>query len=192
MVEVSALTKKSLPDMDALYIGGGFPETNSIALAENKAFRRSLLDAIEAGLPVYAECGGLMYLGESLLLGRKRYPMVGVFPVTFSLERKPQAHGYTVISVSRTNPFYAKGAVLKGHEFHYSKVQEFGRKEKVRFAFRMSRGQGIIDGMDGVCYKNVLATYTHIHAYGTPEWADGLVKKAEIFKRRKLRLGNEG
>jgi cobyrinic acid a,c-diamide synthase len=191
LVQVSALTQRRLPDVDALYIGGGFPETNSIALAKNTAFRRSLLDAIEEGLPVYAECGGLMYLGESLLLGKRRYPMVGVFPITFSLEKKPQAHGYTVVRVSRTNPFYAKGTVFKGHEFHYSKVLDCGHKDKMRFAFRMSRGKGIIDGMDGACYKNVLATYTHVHAYGTPEWADGLVKKAEIFKRRKQRFGNK-
>ncbi|MGE5300437.1 MAG: cobyrinate a,c-diamide synthase [Acidobacteriota bacterium] len=191
LVEVSALTEKRLPDVDALYIGGGFPETNSIALAKNLSFRRSLLNAVEAGLPVYAECGGLMYLGRSLLLGKKRYPMVGVFPITFSLEKKPQAHGYTVVRVGRANPFYARGTVLKGHEFHYSRVLDYAHKEGMRFAFRMSRGQGIIDGMDGVCYKNVLATYTHVHAYGTPEWADGLVKRAEIFKRGKRRLGDK-
>jgi cobyrinic acid a,c-diamide synthase len=191
LVEVSALTEKRLPDVDALYIGGGFPETNAISLAENVSFRRSLRHAIEAGLPVYAECGGLMYLGKSLHLGKERYPMVGVFPITFSLERKPQAHGYTEVRVGRANPFYARGTVLRGHEFHYSKVLDYAPKKGMRFAFRMSRGQGIIDGMDGVCYKNVLATYTHVHAYGTPEWADGLVKRAEMFKRGKRRIGDK-
>lgn len=189
LLEVSALAEKRLPDLDALYIGGGFPETNSIALAQNVSFRRSLRKAIEFGLPVYAECGGLMYLGRSLVLDRQRYPMVGIFPISFSLEKKPQAHGYTMVRVSRRNPFYTKGTSLKGHEFHYSKVIDYVPKEGMHFAFHMRRGQGIMDGMDGVSYKNALATYTHVHAYGTPEWADGLVKNAEAFQRRKRRLG---
>ncbi len=191
LLEVSALTEKRLPDVDALYIGGGFPETNSIALARNISFRRSLRKAIESGLPVYAECGGLMYLGKSLVLDKERYPMVGIFPISFRLEKKPQAHGYTKVSVNRANPFYAKGTSLKGHEFHYSKMVDYSHKGDMHFAFRMTRGQGITDGLDGVCYKNVLATYTHVHAYGTPQWADGLVKQAEAFQRRKRRLGSK-
>jgi cobyrinic acid a,c-diamide synthase len=191
LLEVSALTEKRLPDVDALYIGGGFPETNSIALSRNVSFRRSLRRAVDCGLPVYAECGGLMYLGESLVLDGERHPMVGIFPISFSLEKKPQAHGYTVVRVGRGNPFYPKGTELRGHEFHYSRLLSRGRKEGMRFTFRMARGQGMMDGMDGICYKNVLATYTHVHAYGTPEWAGGLVKRAESFKRRKRRLGSK-
>ena len=187
LVEVSALTEKRLPEVDALYIGGGFPETHSIALAENVSFRRSLLKEVERGLPVYAECGGLMYLGRSLMLEKKRYAMVGVFPITFSLERKPQAHGYTVVEVLRQNPFYRRGTVLKGHEFHYSKVVDCGKREGMTFSFVMKRGQGIRANMDGVCYKNVLATYTHLHAYGAPEWADGLVKRAAAYKEERGR-----
>jgi cobyrinic acid a,c-diamide synthase len=187
LTEVSALTEKRLPDVDALYIGGGFPETHSIALAENTSFRRSLLKAVEEGLPVYAECGGLMYLGKSLLLDKKRYPMVGVFPITFSLERKPQAHGYTVVEVFKKNPFYPKGTVLKGHEFHYSRVIEFGERDGVTFSFMMRRGQGIRQKSDGVCYRNVLATYTHLHAYGAPQWAEGLVRKAAAYKQERGR-----
>ena len=74
---------KKLPDLDALYIGGGFPETHAIALAGNAGFRNSLKVAIEKGLPVYAECGGLMYLGEALLLDCRTYPMAGIFPLRF-------------------------------------------------------------------------------------------------------------
>jgi cobyrinic acid a,c-diamide synthase len=183
--EVSALTESQLPDLDALYIGGGFPETNAIALAKNVSFRRSILGAVEKGLPVYAECGGLMYLGESLLLGGKKYPMTGVFPITFCLEKKPQAHGYTVVEVLRQNPFYPKGTLLKGHEFHYSRVVDCGNKKGMTFSFMMKRGQGIRQKLDGVCYKNVLATYTHVHAYGAPEWAEGLIKRAVIYKKER-------
>lgn len=183
LVEISALKQKQLPDIDALYIGGGFPETNAIALAKNKAFRNSVKKAIENGLPVYAECGGLMYLGKALVLGGKEYPMTDVFPVKFSLERKPQAHGYTIVEVNKDNPFYLKGVELKGHEFHYSKVIELGHKKGMSFSFKMKRGVGIRDKMDAICYKNALATYTHLHAYGAPEWAEGLIRKALEYRK---------
>ncbi len=183
LVEISAMKEKKLPDIDALYIGGGFPETNAISLAKNNSFKRSLRKAVEAGLPVYAECGGLMYLGDALLLAGKKYAMAGIFPVTFCLEKKPQAHGYTIVETTAANPYYEEGIFLKGHEFHYSRVIDSGMKG-LSFSFRMKRGQGIIDKKDGLCYKNVLATYTHLHALGSPEWADGIIKKARLYKER--------
>jgi cobyrinic acid a,c-diamide synthase len=183
LVEISALSEHEVGGIDALYIGGGFPETHAIALAENTRFRKSLQKAVERGLPVYAECGGLIYLGKALRLGRKTYPMAGIFPVTFSLEKVPQAHGYTVVEVKRKNPFYNPGTVLKGHEFHYSRVVKTGRKAGVQYSFMMKRGQGIMDKLDGLCYRNVLATYTHIHALGTDEWADGLIRKASKYRK---------
>jgi cobyrinic acid a,c-diamide synthase len=184
LVEISAMQERELPDIDALYIGGGFPETNAIALAKNTEFKKSLRNAVEGGLPVYAECGGLMYLGKALLLENKTYPMSGIFPLTFSLEKKPQAHGYTIVEITGENPFYPAGTMLRGHEFHYSRVIDRGTKEGLHLSFLMKRGQGIMDKMDGLCYKNVLATYTHLHALGSPEWADGLVKKAYSHKMK--------
>ncbi len=183
LIEASPLKESRLPDIDALYIGGGFPETHAIALAENASFRDSLYKAIQKGLPVYAECGGLMYLGRSIFLKNKTYPMVGSLPITFGLEKKPQAHGYTIIEVENANPYFPKKSVLKGHEFHYSKVLEI-KENNTNMAFKVRRGKGIIDNKDGVCYKNVLATYSHLHAIGSPEWADGLVKCALEYKKR--------
>ena len=184
LVEISAIREGTLPDIDALYIGGGFPETNAISLAENTGFKKSLVKAVGRGLPVYAECGGLMYLGKALILENKKYPMAGIFPVTFCLEKKPQAHGYTILEVTGENPFYPAGTLLRGHEFHYSRILDREAKEGLHFSFLMKRGQGIMDKMDGLCYKNVLATYTHLHALGSPEWADGLVNKAYSFKKK--------
>lgn len=208
LVEVSALTDRALPEVDALYIGGGFPETHAIALSGNAPFRRSLLQAIERGLPVYAECGGLMYLGKSLILEGREYPMAGVFPLSFKLHERPQAHGYTEVKVTRANPFFKRGTVLRGHEFHYSRGQgpllnnaqgpllnngqgpllnkshgPLPKNGPLTLAFKMTRGQGIADGRDGLCYRNVLATYTHLHALGAPEWADGMLRAARAFKR---------
>ncbi len=95
VVQISALNEKVLPPVDALYIGGGFPETQAGRLSENESFRLSLREAAEAGLPIYAECGGFIYLGESLTIGDEHYPMVGALPVTFGMEKRPQGHGYT-------------------------------------------------------------------------------------------------
>ena len=177
LIEISAVRERELPELDALYIGGGFPETHAEQLADNLPFRRSLRGAVENGLPVYAECGGLMYLGESLNLGDRNYPMVGALPVTFSMEKRPQGHGYTLLEVERENPFYSPGRVLKGHEFHYSRVLSV-KEDRVYFAFRVKRGAGIKDQKDGMGYKNVLATYSHVHALGCGEWAKSLIRRA--------------
>ena len=182
LIEVSPLREKQLPDIDALYIGGGFPETHAIALADNVSFKKSLLKAVEKGLPVYAECGGLMYLGKSLILKNSTYLMAGIFPIVFSLQKTPQAHGYTIIKVEKTNPYFPKGSILRGHEFHYSSVIELKENRTYTMVFKVQRGKGIKDGMDGICYKNVLATYTHLHALGATAWTDGLIRCAKKFK----------
>ena len=168
-------------DLDALYIGGGFPETHAEQLAGNQTFNRQLKALVEDGFPIYAECGGLMYLGEELLLEGKSYPMVGILPVAFDFYKKPQGHGYTILSVESENPYYEIGAELRGHEFHYSRVSHWtgSRKDLV---FKIKRGVGIDEDRDGILYKNVLATYTHVHAAGTPGWAGALIRNAVKFK----------
>ncbi len=181
IINISAINQNALPEIDALYIGGGFPETYAINLSENDIFRRSLKIAIEEGLPVYAECGGLMFLGRSISYEGRRFPMVNIFPIDFIMEKRPQAHGYTVVEVYNDNPFYPKDVIIKGHEFHYSSVDKLDMS-KMNFVFRMNRGKGIANGLDGAVYKNVLATYTHIHALGVSEWVEGLIKAARRFK----------
>lgn len=189
LVEISALKDRQLPRIDALYIGGGFSETYAIALADNFDFRNNLKKAVENNLPLYAEGSSLMYLGESFVAGDRTYPMTAVFPVKFCLEKKPQAHGYTVVEVSKPNPYYPSGTTLRGHEFHYCRLlnpdvtSEFGLGNGVYFAFRMKRGKGIVNRMDGLCYKNVLATYTHLHALGAPEWIDGFINVAASYRK---------
>ena len=183
-VFISPLSNKSLPDLDALYIGGGFPETHARQLAANKSFRKEIKALAENGLPIYAECGGLMYLGEELVLEKKSYPMAGVLPVTFDFYARPQGHGYTVVTVVNENPFYEVGSEIRGHEFHYSRVLKWSGAEK-DLVFRMQRGVGITRDKDGICYKNVLATYTHIHALGTAQWAPALVRNALAYRKKK-------
>jgi cobyrinic acid a,c-diamide synthase len=178
LIEFSALTDDLPPELDLLYIGGGFPETHAAALSANERLRQSIRKAAEDGLPIYAECGGLMYLGEELIWEGKTHPMAGILPIVIGVSNKPQGHGYTIAEVDTPNPFFKTSQILHGHEFHYSYVLKMGEKGGVYFAFRMKRGQGVIDGMDGLCYKNVLATYTHVHALGSREWVDGILKAA--------------
>ena len=181
IVEINALQDKALPSVDGLYIGGGFPETNIEGLAANTNFRRSLQQAVEDGLPVYAECGGAMYLGKSVHVQNKFFPMVGIFPVVFNVDEKPWGHGYTILKSDAPNPFFKSGSVIRGHEFHYSKVEEW-KEDQISLAFKVERGFGFNGKRDGLCYKNVLSTYTHIHALGEKRWASALVKKAEFYK----------
>jgi cobyrinic acid a,c-diamide synthase len=183
IVEVNALKDPDLPPLDALYIGGGYPETHAAALAANVEFRYALRREIEVGLPVIAECGGLIYLGEAMVLDGVAHPMVGVFPVTFELGKRPWGHGYAVVEVDEPNPFFEPGTVLRGHEFRYSYVRS-ARTEKLRMAFRMHRGTGFDTKRDGLTYKNVLASFCHFHAAGTREWAVAIIRQAHFHAGR--------
>ncbi|MDJ0622417.1 MAG: hydrogenobyrinic acid a,c-diamide synthase (glutamine-hydrolyzing) [Desulfocapsaceae bacterium] len=184
LIPINALTDTGLPELDGLYIGGGFPETSARELAANNAFRRSLYQAVEEGLPVYAECGGLIYLGESIEIDDQEYELTGVFPVRFGMSTRPQAHGYSIFTVEKDNPYYRLGTIVKGHEFRYSTILEWRGKE-ADLVLKMKRGQGFADGRDGLQYKNVLALYTHVHVGGTPEWASGFIDCCRNWAKRK-------
>ena len=181
LVPINALTENELPALDGLYIGGGFPETSAGMLADNETFRQSVRKAAEQGLPIYAECGGLIYLGESIEIDGKEHPLAGVFPIRFGMSKKPQAHGYSTFTAEGENPFYTKGEEVKGHEFRYSTILEYGG-DAADLALKMSRGTGFLGGRDGLVKNNVLALYTHIHALGTPEWAAGFMERCRREK----------
>jgi cobyrinic acid a,c-diamide synthase len=184
LVEVSPLEDSSLPEVDALYLGGGFPETLAPGLSQNVSFMDSLRDAAQEGLPIYAECGGAVYLGETLHYQGRSFPLAGVLPVEYGFQAKPRGHGYTVLETVGENPFFPIGQTLRGHEFHYTYMLSPGADD-LDFAFRMHRGYGYDGEHDGLCRGNVLASYTHVHALGTVEWAPALVRTAVRFKSRK-------
>ena len=184
IVFISPLHQKTLPDVDALYMGGGFPEIHAPQLAENTSFREHLKQLSQSGLPIYAECGGLIFLGQSICLEDKEYPMSGILPIWFGLSLKPQGHGYTRVLVKHENPFYRTGDILKGHEFRYSKILKIDFQDH-EMAFAMERGKGILDKKDGFFKKNTFGTYTHIHALGSVSWAPCLVEKARAYKARR-------
>ncbi len=187
LIEVSAVHDRALPDVDALYIGGGFPETHASLLAGNEGFRRSVRERIEQGLPVYGECGGLIYLCESVRVSGRDWPMLGVFPVRFRVERKPQGHGYAVVRVDRPNAWFEPGTELRGHEFRYCRVHEDGGASKAS-ALAVERGYGFDGGRDGLVYKNVWACFCHVHALGTPQWAAGMIRQARAYRDAKVEV----
>ncbi|MBU1182808.1 MAG: cobyrinate a,c-diamide synthase [Proteobacteria bacterium] len=184
LVYTSPLSDKTIPDVDALYIGGGFPETHAKELSENNFYKEELKALAAKGLPIYAECGGLMYLGKDLFLDGVVYDMAGLLPISFGFSKKPQAHGYTIVIVEENNPYYKVGTEIRGHEFHYSSVLKWGGEEK-DLVFRLKRGSGLINNRDGVVFKNILAAYTHIHALGTPLWAEAMIRNAIKYRDNK-------
>jgi cobyrinic acid a,c-diamide synthase len=180
LIEISPLVDPAVPDVDALYVGGGFPETLAPELARNTPFLDSVRRLAEAGLPVYAECGGAVFLGEKLSFEGKQYDLAGVLPVAFAFDPKPQGHGYVVLDTVEDNPFFSVGQTLRGHEFHYTSMQTSTGREPA-FAFRVRRGHGFDGERDGLCHHNVLACYTHVHALGTEQWAPSVVQAARRY-----------
>ena len=187
LVSLSAMRSDALPeDLAALYIGGGFPETHAQELSANTGFLGSMRRACENGLPVYAECGGLMLLARSLAWKGTRYPMANVLPVDVEVFSTPQGHGYSELRVDARNPFFPLGTILRGHEFHYSRIM--GAAEPLHTACAVVRGAGCSDGRDCLVSRNVMAGYTHLHAAATPEWARGMVLAAHEFALRACAL----
>ena len=178
LIPFSSLAGTPLPaDIHALYIGGGFPETHAPRLSANRAFLNSLRAAAASGLPIYAECGGLMLLSRAIWWQGQRHEMSGVLPFDVEVCATPQGHGYSVLSVDASNPFFAQGTTLRGHEFHYSRPVEGSQRPPTACA--VLRGSGSFAGRDGVVVSNVWASYTHLHALGAPEWAGGFIRAAQ-------------
>ncbi len=183
IVLINSLENKALPEIDALYIGGGFPETNIKPLSENVDLIKNIKENAQKGLPVYAECGGLMYLCKSLITHEGEFSMAGIFPFKLKMFKKPQAHGYVMAKVNEDSPFYEKDIEIKGHEFHYSRVIDYD--ELPHMCFTMLRGEGIVENQDGACFKNTLGTYVHVHAIGCEEWIKGILKIAKNYREIK-------
>jgi cobyrinic acid a,c-diamide synthase len=180
LVPVSALTAAALPEaLDALYIGGGFPETHASPLSANASLLASIRKEAGQGLPIYAECGGLMLLSRAIHWKGQRFPMAGVFPFEVEIRATPQGHGYVELLVDSLNPFYPLGTRIRGHEFHYSRI--IPTADLPLTACEVRRGSGCYEGRDAAMTLNVWASYTHVHAMGTPGWASGLVAQARRF-----------
>ncbi len=187
LIFINSFKDKSLPsEISALYLGGGFPEVKADKLSENRELMKQIKEAVLEGMPVYAECGGLMYLGEKIVWKDKEYPVSGILPITFVVEKIPQGHGYVVAKIRESNPYFELGSYIKGHEFHYSRPIETKFNKEMKFIFELEKGNGFGEKKDGILYKNLFATYTHIHIFSVKCWAVNFLKKAREFKEQKL------
>jgi cobyrinic acid a,c-diamide synthase len=180
LVFINSLEESSLPDVDALYLGGGFPESFFDELSQNKGFLQDVRERADAGMPVYAECGGLIYLCRQAVYGGKKYPLSGILPFDIGFGLTPAGHGYLDLKSSRDSPWFRKGARVRAHEFHYSRV--LLPAERSSFQFDVIRGNGITGKSDGLLYRNVFASFAHLHAVGNPGWAETFVSLASAFK----------
>ena len=170
LVFINTLHDQHLPDIDGLFIGGGFPESFLTELNANKNLRTAIHAAIDKGLPAYAECGGLMYLARSINWKDQSYEMCGVIPADIQMYEKPQGRGYT--RLQETNQ-HLWGAIqsdqeIMAHEFHYSGL--VNPDENLQFAYQVKRGHGIDGHNDGIIYKNLLASYTHLRDTNINHW----------------------
>ena len=194
LVPFDALRDACLPEVDALYIGGGFPETCAAELEANSVLRAQIKQAIANGMPAYAECGGLMYLSRSIEYQGRTYQMVGSIPGDVKMHDKPIGRGYVHLKEDEAHPWprprplpipspasgesAARGAkpgererqsLIRAHEFHYSSLDNL--PPDIRFAYHVERGYGIDGARDGLIVNNLLASYTHLRTIGSCYWA---------------------
>ena len=205
LVPFDTLRDARLPEVDALYIGGGFPETCAAELEANSALRAQIRQAIENGMPAYAECGGLMYLSRSIAYQGRTYQMVGAIPGDVRMHDKPIGRGYVHLKEDEAHPWPrprplpipspqsspASGrggkregqSFIRAHEFHYSSLENL--PPDTRFAYHVERGYGIDGECDGLVLHNLLASYTHLRTIGSCYWATRFV--AFIRRQREQR-----
>ena len=179
LVPVNTLTDARLPDVDGLFIGGGFPEVQMDGLAANRPLREAIRAAVERGLPTYAECGGLMYLSRSIQWNGRRREMVGVIAGDTIMHERPMGRGYVRLRETGRGPWppvadQAPAAELRAHEFHYSSLENLDRGTV--FAYDVLRGTGVDGRHDGIVYKNLLACYAHMRHLRTNPWAERFVR----------------
>ncbi len=186
LVFFDTLRDQQLPTMDGLIIGGGFPEVQMHALSANEALRSELRAAIDAGLPTYAECGGLMYLARSIQWDGQRREMVGVLPADVVMHERPQGRGYVRLRESDRHPWPSgTQADVRVHEFHYSSLENADALHP--FAFNVLRGTGIDGQHDGFVHRNLLACYSHQRNVGDNDWCARFVEFVRKHVRSRAR-----
>ncbi len=183
LVPIDTLRDSRLPPLDGLFIGGGFPERLMHELEANAALRADIRRAALGGLPVYAECGGLMYLARSIRWNGATRQMAGVIPADVVMHDKSAGRGYVRLRETEHHPWPQLaadrgGSEIPAHEFHYSSLENIG--DDVDFGYEVLRGYGIDGRRDGIVYRNVFACYAHLRSVGVHNWVSRFV----AFTRR--------
>jgi cobyrinic acid a,c-diamide synthase len=191
LVRFDALADAQLPNVDALFIGGGFPEMHARALEANAALRTRIRNLIDAGLPVYAECGGLMYLARSLTCDGQTCRMVGAIPGDVVMRERPVGRGYVHLRETGAFPWPAApdaAETIRAHEFHHAELENL--PADTRFAYEVTRGHGIDGRHDGIVVGNVLASFAHLRSTRGRDWAARFVEFIRRSDYRRRRDGN--
>ena len=180
IIYFNTLKDKSLPNVDALFIGGGFPELVAKELSSNKKMISSIKNFINANKPVYAECGGLMYLAKSIKINDKSFRMVGIINGRVVMHDKPVGRGHVELIKSSSHPWLLSNDSIKAHEFHYSRLSLDAKLSN--YAYKVKRGYGVNGKYDGIKYKNLLATYSHLRDTKKTKWITNFL---EFIKNNK-------
>lgn len=184
LIFFDTLSDQQMPQVDGLFIGGGFPESSMQALEANSSMRRQIAEFVESGNPVYAECGGLMYLCRSLSWNGKICRMTGIIPADVKMMLRPQGRGYVRVKETGAHPWPhadRQEVEIPAHEFHYSKLENV--TEPLTFAYQVTRGYGVDGRNDGIVYKNTLASYTHLRDVEGHHWTRRFVNFVRTCKR---------
>jgi cobyrinic acid a,c-diamide synthase len=176
----SPINDKKIPTCDGIYIGGGFPEILGNLLEKNSVMKQSIKKLSEQNIPIYAECGGLMYLTKSIDYGDKKYKMVGLFDAETNMTKKMKLN-YTKGKITSKNILTDKPHTLRGHEFHYSELSSISSDSK--FAYTLEIGDGIKNHQDGMLQYSTLASYGHLY-FGSSDYAKIFVKNCIKYSRR--------
>ncbi|MDT8446992.1 MAG: cobyrinate a,c-diamide synthase [bacterium] len=169
LVFIDPIRDAELPEIDGLYIGGGFPESFFKELSANRGFMDSLRQRLEGGLPYWAECGGLIYLAQKARYQGQEFPLVGWLEGEIDYSKKPVGYGYMELEPKGIDWLPHK---LRCHEFHYSRLSQGTGAD---YAFAVSRGTGLGEEVDGLIKGRGLASYAHLHSLATPNWAPGFM-----------------
>ncbi len=180
LVPINMMSASKLPDIDGLIIGGGFPETHIRELEANSSLRHDLRDAIDNGLPCYAECGGMIYLARRLTWNGETGEMAGVIAADVTIHKKPQGRGYVKLRTTGQEP-WPLPARIPAHEFHYASLENM--QGNTAFAYQVMRGTGIDGNNDGIVYKNLLASFCHLRNTAANPWAERFTDFVRAHKR---------
>jgi cobyrinic acid a,c-diamide synthase len=175
IVRFSPLADQRLPEIDGLYLGGGYPEVHADALSANVNMRKEIAAFAATGRPVYAECGGLMYLAHAIRTRDGRtHPMVGVLPGEAVMSERLEALGYVEVETQEPTPLGPAGLRFRGHQFRYSRLEG---AETAAGAYTIRRRRGGETAREGYCSGSVLGTYVHAHWASNPLVAEGFVAR---------------
>jgi cobyrinic acid a,c-diamide synthase len=178
----SPLADSALPEgISGIYLPGGYPELFAETLARNAPLKEGIRGAIEAGMPVYAECGGFIYLTRGVFGAKGPLPFVGVFPVETRMLPRRKALGYREVELLGESEIGGKGTLARGHEFHYSEMGEMPRS--VERVYCVSK-KGLPLGHEGYRYRSCLASYIHLHFGSSPGIADSFVGHCRAYRTR--------